>query len=118
MSKVNLNPKCGVEGCTEPAVGFWNAANLFCCEQHDRERGEVTRMNNLSLLTTKPADREKLKALVGVLYPPGQVTRKSIGGQLYGLAAAAQSIGVDLPELLAALRVEWDTQKQEKENES
>lgn len=68
------------------------------------------------ILTLTPADREKLKVLAGVLYPPGEVSRKSIGGQLYGLVTAAQSIGLDLSELLAALRVEWDTQKQEKEN--
>ena len=67
-------------------------------------------------IAAKAAYIEKLKTLVGVLYPPGEVSRKAIGGQLYGLAAAAQSIGLDLPELLAALRVEWDTQKQEKEN--
>lgn len=72
-------------------------------------------VENLPLLTVAASEREKLRLLANTLHVAGSVNRRSVGGHLYGLVSAAQFIGVDLPELLASLRVEWNTQKQEKE---
>lgn len=73
-------------------------------------------VENLPLLTVAASEREKLRLLANTLHVAGSVNRRSVGGHLYGLVSAAQFIGVDLPELLAALRVEWDTQEREREN--
>lgn len=56
-------------------------------------------------------ERSKLEVLASVLYPPEHVTPKGVAGQVLGLVTASRLAGIDLPELLAALRVEWQMQE-------